>query len=361
MSFVQKIFSTVRLRERRSMLSDSATVQNYLSLAREHVQRGEMSEVERVCEEALELYPGNPELMRLVERSRELEREDRTRELYRQLREAPRPALYRELTETLLASGRVARAEECANEWYTQTGEGLAQLFRAEARCKRFLADKRRDDGRLALEFVAAAEKLLPNDPAPLKLELEIYERIGAWADAQRVLSRLLELEPGDPHHEARYRAISTRSDRAPAVDQALRQVEKDGKLADDDARPESPAPSNGSVRPRLQWLVAEPGVSASVYVRGATALVQGPKGATAERHARAVREVVQKSAGAARRLGLGQATEISLEGDFGTLLISPGELASAAIWMHKAPDERHRRALTELAGLSAGNEEEAS
>ncbi|MBI5433235.1 MAG: hypothetical protein HZA52_10435 [Planctomycetes bacterium] len=353
MSLVDKIFSTVRLRDRRSKLADSPSVQNYLSLAQEHVQRGEMQEVQRVCAEALELYPSNAELLRLVERARELEREDRTRELYRQLREAPRSAIYRELCEILLASNRIARAEDCAAEWYSHTGDGNAQLVRAEARTRRFLADKRRDDGRLALELVAAAEKLLPNDVRTHKLELEIYERIGAWRDAQRVLARLLEIEPGDPNHEARYRAVSTRVDRSPNVDQALRLAEKEGRLVDDEPRADSPAPSNGTVRPRLQAMVAEEGVHAAVYVRGATALVQGPKGATAERHARAVREVVQKSAGAARKLGLGQATEIAVEGDFGTLLITPGELASAALWLDKDPEDRHRRGLVELAGLA--------
>lgn len=361
MSFVDKLFSTVRLRDRRSKLSDCPSVDNYVALAREHAQRGEMEEVQRVCEEALELHPDNPELLRLADRARELEREDRTRELYRQLRETPRPALYRELGEILLASGRVARAEECAADWYAHTGDSEAQLLRAQARTRRFLADKRRDDGRVALEFLATAQRSLPNDLRVHVLELEIYERIGAWRDAQRVLSKLLELEPGEPRHEARYRAVSTCVDRAPTVDQALRQVEKDGKWVGEEPRAEAVGPSNGTIRPRLQALQSDEAVQAAVYVRGATALVQGPKGATAERHARTVREVVQKSSAAARRLGLGQANEILLQGDFGTLLITPSERAAAAAWTRGEPDGRHRRALIDLAGLSAGNEEDAS
>lgn len=354
MSFVEKLFSTVRLRDRRSKLSDNPTIQNYVALAREHAQRGEMQEVQRLCSEALELYPLNPELTRLAERARELEREDRTRELYRQLRESPRPALYRELGEILLESGRVARAEECASDWYAHTGDGQALFLRAQARTRRFFADKRRDDGRLALEFIEAAAKSLSTDARVFELELEVYERIGAWRDAQRVLTRLLELEPGEPRHEARYRAVATRADRAPSVDQALRQVEKVGALFDDQPHAPLSGPSNGTIRPRLQALQAEDGVQAAIYVRGATALVQGPKGATAERHARAMREVVQKSAAAARKLGLGQANEIQLEGDFGRLLVMPSEHASAGLWLHREPDERQRRALVDLAGLAA-------
>jgi len=113
---------------------------------------------------------------------------------------------------------------------------------------------------------------------------------------------------------------------------------------------------ASGSIRPLLQALACEPGVQAALYARGATALVQGPKGATAERTARSVREVVLKSRTAARRLGLGQVQEVQLEGEFGTLLIAPGELGAGAVWC--AGSALPREALFDLVAAGEGCED---
>ena len=62
--------------------------------------------------------------------------------------------------------------------------------------------------------------------------------------------------------------------------------------IDDDSAGSDS---ANLAVRPILQKLGAETSVRAALYLRGGTALVQGPHGATADRTARAVREVVDR------------------------------------------------------------------
>ena len=49
-------------------------------------------------------------------------------------------------------------------------------------------------------------------------------------------------------------------------------------------AKAQDASAAAGEIRPILKNLCNEPGVRAAVYVRGATALVQGPRGATAER-----------------------------------------------------------------------------
>lgn len=358
---LRKLFAGGRLRSARSRLAENPTAQNYVALAKEHAQLGEMEEVQRVCAEGLDIFPGNEELLRLYERAMALEREDRTRELYRLLREAPRPALYRELCEILLSSGRVARAEESAHEWYNATGDGQAQLVRAEARLKRFFADRRREDGRLAHELLDSAEKLLPRDERVQRLKLQLYQRTGALKDARRAYSMLLELRPGDPELEAGFRSLLAMGDNAPNFDQALRMVEKSGRLSDEEQVGRIATQQAGSIRPKLKELASEPGVTAAIYVRGSTALVQGPKGATAERHARAVREVVQKSSSTARRLGLGQAFEVLLEGDFGSLLIAPSEMGSGALWCSQRVESYHRQGLLELAGIAIANGGEAA
>jgi hypothetical protein len=287
-------------------------------------------------------------------------REDRTRELSKELETAPRPALWRELCEILLESGRVARAEELATDWFQNAKSGEAQYWRARARSERFFADRRRDDGRLAFDFVQSAQDLLPGDPRPLRLALDLATHCGAWTEARRALARLLELSPGDPALEARFRTVVTLAQNAKTLDQALRDVEKSGCLADEqrlnaEGESASASESGGSaaVRPMLQALLKENGVQAAFYVRGGTALVQGPKGATAERTARGVREIVQSCRSAARRLGLGQAQEARLEGTFGTLLVAPGELGSGALWCSGPVTRRHEDGLRDLAGLA--------
>ncbi len=358
MSFVQKLVSRRRLRDTRKRLAKSPSAAGYVELASAHAQAGELDEARRVCAEGEGLFRGNPGLQRIARRVRELQLEDRTRQLSRELREAPRPALYRELCDLLLESGRLERAEECATQWFEANGEGQAQLMRARARLERFLADRRRTDGRVALELCDAAEKLLPRDPGPLELRLHLCLRIGAWTEARSMVTRLLEISPGDPVFEARFRALSSVLDGAPSVEKALRDVERTGALIDDDPGLEQ-APDSRSIRPMLKELVALEGVHAAVYERGSTALVQGPKGATAERTARAVRDVVKGSRAAARRLGLGQAFEVVIEGEFGSLVLAPGEMGAAALWCTVPVRKTHLQGVAELASSEAGTRPE--
>jgi tetratricopeptide (TPR) repeat protein len=360
MKFFDRMLARPRIRAARQLLTEDPSARNYLALANEHARTGEMDEVERVCAEALELHTGHTELSRLHDRARALRREDRTRELARELRDSPRPGLYRELCEILLESGRVERAEECALEWFAATSDAQAMLVRAQARLQRFLSDRRRDDARLVCELLDTAEKTLVHDPRPLRMRLQLYTAVGAWRDARRIVSQLLEIDPGDPALEARFRTLNTMAERAPSFDAALREVERSGRLADEVGdRGGEVATSSTTIRPRLQALAAEDGVEAALFQRGATALVQGQKGATAERTARAVREVVAKSQTAARRLGLGHAQQIELEGSFGRLTVQPNEVGYAALWSAGPVSERHRTQLAELIGASENEEVE--
>ncbi len=355
MSLIDKFLSRTRLRGARQRLADDSSPRNYLALAQEHARSGEMVEVQRVCEEALALHPGHGELTRLHERARALVNEERTRSLMRELREAPRPGLFRELAELFLSMGRVERADEVALEWFEHSGDGAAQLLRAQARFQRFMVDRRREDGRLVLELCQAAAKLLERDERPLRLELELYTAIGAWRDARRVVSQLLEQSPGDSVLESRFRALNALADAAPNVDAALREVERSGKLASEERGARRSAAPARSIRPLLKELASGPGVQAALFERGATALVQGPKGATAERTARAVREIVAKSRSTSRRLGAGAPQSIELEGEFGSVLIAPDDSGSAALWTTRATiTAAQRAALSDLVGAGA-------
>ena len=361
MKLLQRLLAGRRIRRARRRLAKTPSAGNYSGLANEYARVGKVADVQRICKEGIEAFPGNTELKRMADRSRALQREDRTRQLYKELREAPRPAIYRELCEILLSSGRTDRAEECAKVWLKQTGDGEAQLFRAHARAERFFLDRRREDATIALHLLDKAEKLLPRNPEPLKLRHRLYSRIGAWAEARRVVIILLDLSPGSPKLEARFRRLSSLAPNSPTLEQALMQVERTGQLVDDDSEGEPKQAKTVYIRPLLEAMATEDGVKAAIYVRGSTALVQGQRGATAERQARATREIAQQSRIAARRLGLGHAFEAVLEGDFGNLTVALGDMGAAALWSAKPIQASQQRELLEVAGTSGAAEEGAA
>ena len=357
-----------RVREAKRRLASEPSARGYAELAHEHALAQDLETALKVASEGLRAYPGDGELNRLAGLYRQLILEDRTKSLARELESAPRPALWREMCEILLEAGRLARAEESAAEWFRATQSGEAQYYRARARAERFFADRRRDDGRLAFEFAESAQQLLPEDPRPLDLHAKLASRAGVWGEARKDLARLLELCPGDPILESRFRMAVAMFERPRTIDQALREVERTGRLADEvgDARqkpvskavdPVGAVSAPALARPLLQTIARVPGVQAAFFLRGSTALVQGPKGPTAERTARSVREILHASRGAARRLGLGQASEIRMEGDFGTLLALPGELGAGALWIAGEVGRRHEEGLRDLAAAATSAE----
>lgn len=355
MSFLNRWLSSSRVRRAQKRVAKEPSARSYADLAQEHAVLGNLQDVLRATGEGLRLFPGDPELRRLETRARSLLLEGRTRQLQIELKAAPRPALWKELCEILLESGRVARAEEVAIEWFQATRSGEAQLFRAQARTDRFFADRRRDDGRIANELIQSAVGMLPGDPRPLRLHLALASRCGAWVEARAILTKLLEQFPGDPTLEARYRSLETLAENAKTLEQALREVEKTGRLADEEPESQKPSGSPANIRPILQAMLQQEGVQAAFFVRGGTALVQGPKGATAERLARGVREIVANSRTTSRKLGLGAACEVRIEGAFGTLLVAPNEFGSGAVWCAGEPTRSHIQALRDLA-VAAGD-----
>lgn len=351
----ERFLSRSRIRAAGRQLARNPSAHNYVVLAQTKAAIGRLEEVRRICEEGIALYPNNVDLRRLLERSGELHRETRTRYLQRELKDAPRPAVWRELCQLHLESGQVARAEEVASGWWEAVRDPEAMYYRASARAEQFFTDRRREDGRMAFQFAEEAGQLMPGDPRPLQLRLTLASRCGAWGDARTTLARLLELFPGDPKLEARFRTVLALAENGVGIERALREVELSGRLVDDDSLMER-QPAARSVRPLLQELSSEPDVRGAFYVRGGTALVQGLKGATAERTARTVRELVNASRSAARRLGLGQCFDVTLEGSFGVLLLNPGQVGAGAVWTKEMPSRKHQESLSELTGVAESN-----
>ncbi len=326
---------------------------SYTSLAQEYARLGMTQSAVDLCAEGLKLFPSNTLLSRLADRARRVAREERMNDLRQELSEAPRPALWLEMCEILMELGQLGRAEQIAQEWIaTQSSpEGLLAL--ARVRVERFLEDRGRGLGFAALEALDQAIAVAESDGRSLQLKMSLLSKIGAWKDALDCSVKLLDLDPGQPELEARFRKLQALSVGAPSLERALLEVEKTGRFTDDRTEEgQDAARMVGNVRPVLRQLAEDEDVHAAMYVRGSTVLIQGPKGATADRTARTVRSIIASGSASARRLGLGQIFQIQVEGDFGQLAIAPGELDAGVIWSDGALGRRREEVLLGLAGL---------
>ena len=360
MKFVRRVLARNRIRNARRALAEEPSPATYAALAKEYVQLDMMREVRQVCEEGLLAFPGNAQLMERCERARRLEREARMLELKHALADAPRPALWAEMCEILLDSGLLARAEETALQWYMHSPNSESRLMLARVRLSRYLADRGRDQGQRVLGTLDELMDRDPEDTRGWRLRMQFATHIGAWREARRWAAQLLQIVPGDPVLEARFRTLDSLSDGSPTVEGALFEVERTGRLADED-KEDQPTSTASSVRPLLRYLAGEPGVQSALYVRGSTVLVQGPRGATAERMARSVKSILSSARTSGRRLGLGQISQIQLDGDFGLLTIAPGEMDAGALWTKGRLTSSQEASLLGLAGMNAGAQEETS
>lgn len=353
MKFVARLVGRGRVRAARQKLAEDPSPLRYAQLAQECAACGMVRDALRVCEEGLAVYPGSSELQRMAQRARRIQADERLKELRVELREAPRPALRRELCDTLLETGQVAEAERQAADWVAEADDAESRAVYARALVERFFSDRSRKSGAAAVAALEALAEELPRDVGHWELKLRLTSAIGAWREARRAAAQLLGLRPGDPALEARFRSLDALADGAPTVEQALVAVERTGELADE-SRAEKRDGGPSDIRGLLRALAQDPSVNAAFYVRGGTALVQGTKGATAERSARAVRNVLKASRASARRLGLGTVHKIELSGDFGTLALAPGEMDAGAVWCRGALPADTERALVGIAGLDA-------
>ncbi|HED65433.1 MAG TPA: hypothetical protein ENJ09_07745 [Planctomycetes bacterium] len=357
--FVRKLLGRSRLRTAKRNLTRDPSPQSYAAAVQECVRAGSLADALALCEEGLLKFPGNPLLTQLHDRTQHAVREDRLLALRAELEEAPRAALWKEMCELLHDLGQLRKAEEFAREWVQREDGGEARLMLARLRVDRFYEDRGRSLGSAAIEALEDARSVLPGDLRPLRLHAALLARIGAFAEARDLVKKMLEIAPGDLELEGRFRSYSDKAEGAPDLDRALVAVERTGQFVDEHEEV-AKAPERGfsGIRPVLRELTETEGIHASLYLRGATVLVQGPHGATAERMARGVRTILSTGRTASRRLGLGPVQDIQLEGDFGVLTIAPGDADAGAVWSTGLLDESHRVTLLSLAGRGTAGAE---
>ena len=335
------------------MLAEAPSPRTFAALAKEFARFGRTRDVLSVCEEGLAVFPGNALLSRLAESTRRMECEERIVQLRRLLSESPRPALWAEMCEILLELGRLTRAEETACQWLEAADDDEARLMLARIRVERFVADRGRELGEAANDALGVACEAMTEDLRPFRLRLTFLMKIGAWKDALETARHLLQLDPGAPELEGRYRSLEDRAAGAPTIERAIFEIERTGRFAEEEAETSKPL-STAQVRPVLRELAKADDVNAALYVRGSTVLIQGPKGATAERISRAVRAILSSGQSTTRRLGLGRIFQVQLEGEFGQLTIAPSDMDAGAIWSKGALGGAREETLLGLAGLNA-------
>lgn len=355
---LRRVLAAGRLRDLERALAASPTAEAYAELAQEHARRGDAGAALEVAREGAAAHRADERLCRLVERATALVREERLRELARQLQVAPRDALRAEHCALLFEAGRVERALEAALEWERHGGGAEARLRQAQARLRRYAEGRRREDARLALAALDEAAAALPLDPRPWRARAELCAKVGAWGEARAAVGRLLELAPGDAALEARHRTLGALAVGAKGLEAALREVELGGRFSDEVEEAASDDVGSTALPQLLARAAALPGARAVCVLRGATALLSGEKGASAERSARGLRDSLSASRAFARKLGLGALREVRLEHDDGATMCECGEVASVAMRLSGAPGAEHKSAILELARAACARQE---
>lgn len=347
---MKRWFSRTRIRQARRELSTGSSPSAYLRLARELHFSGTLDEAAEVCEEGLRAYPGHLELGRLNSRVARERLQDRVRALREQIELGPRPALYRELTQHLLELGEPTEAAHVARRWEQTSRDPEAYLALAEAHVARYRERCLRPDGQEALDALSEARRRMPRDSRPLRAQQGLWIELRLFKEAKAATAELLQMLPGDVQLEQEFRWLKSQPEVPMDVARALAEAEASGlHVRESQSSPAENGPRD--VREELRGLTEAPGVRAALYLRGSTALIQGPRGATAERCARAIKNTLQSSRAASLRLGLGQLETVHVSGDFGTLEYLCGRGDAAALWSEQRITERQRADLADLTG----------
>jgi tetratricopeptide (TPR) repeat protein len=352
---IPRFFTRSRLKQARRQLAEEFSAENYARLIQQLAMGDELEAACELCREGLEHFAGDRTLQRLDQRVQRHLRERRLARLRAELEQGPRPALWIAFCDLCSECGEWDEAERAAELWRAQDESGSATLLLARIRTRRFLADRSRSAGEAALAAITEARTEAERGAEALQLELRMLLAIGAFSDAREVVRELLDHFPGDTDLEARYRALEGPAQGAPDPRRALARVEETGRLATDHV--ESSAVSGEVVRPALQRLAAAPGCGAALFMRGSTALIQGPRGATAQRTARGMKSALKAARAVSRRLDLGPLRELEVEGDFGQLVGAVGERDVAVAWYRRTAQPAEREALRELAGAPSPND----
>jgi tetratricopeptide (TPR) repeat protein len=307
------------LASKRRAVAAAPSIESYADLARGYASLNDYSGVVRTCEEGLQHFPSAGELKRLRRMARAAILGERVSEIRDELNAAPRPGLYRELAETYLELGDLARCESVCVQWTARfPQDDGARLALARARIRRFYQERNAGDGLGAIELLNGVCERDPQNAKALRLLAELATRVGSYEVARETLARLLELIPGEPTLEGWYRRVNDESEGAPDLLQAIRDVELNGRFPGLEQRAHAhqedapTADANGQVqrgsnlRADLDQIAALKSAGRVAYLRGSTALVRGAAKGSGDPFARMTRSLTTIARRSTRRMGFG-------------------------------------------------------
>ncbi|MBK9384590.1 MAG: hypothetical protein IPN34_07200 [Planctomycetes bacterium] len=307
------------LASKRRAVAAAPTVESYADLARGYASLNDYSGVVRTCEEGLQHFPSAGELKRLRRMARAAILGERVSEIRDELNAAPRPGLYRELAETYLELGDLARCESACVQWTARfPQDDGARLALARARIRRFYQERNAGDGLGAVELLNGVCERDPQNAKALRLLAELATRVGSYEVARETLARLLELIPGEPTLEGWYRRVNDEAEGAPDLLQAIRDVELNGRFPGLEQRAHAThedaptADHNGqaqrgsNLRADLDQIAAMKSAGRVAYLRGSTALVRGAAKGSGDPFARMTRSLTTIARRSTRRMGFG-------------------------------------------------------
>lgn len=301
-----------------------------------------------LCRDALDRFPGDHTLQRLLVSVRQAERRARVARLTDELEKEPNPQAFRELCELMLKRGEAAATLEYVGRWRQIDDSGEPLYFEAAAFGELYFGNHLSRDGMRAFQLAAEAGKLRRDDPRPFRLQFEIARRCGAWEDARIALARLLDIMPGNRLIEGRFRGVMANCASSRSLSKALADVERTGRFLGDEIDAGGGL-DRESIRPGLLELAGRDDVHVAFFLRGNTALVQGAQGTTADRSARAVRDVLSATRSSSRKLQLGAPKELRCEGSGGSLFLKTAEGGTAAVWAARSLTGTSSRMMDEL------------
>ncbi|MBL6757263.1 MAG: hypothetical protein ISQ11_12715 [Planctomycetes bacterium] len=323
---------------------------------RRMVESGDAAAALECCREAVERFPGSAALQRLLVSVRQAELTERLSRLKEELELSPCPEAFRELCELMLKRGEAAATLEHVGRWRQLDDSGEPLYFEAAAFGELYFGNHLSRDGMRAFQLAAEAGKLLKDDPRPFRLQFEIARRCGAWEDARIALARLLDIMPGNRLIEGRFRGVMANCASSRSLSKALADVERTGRFLGDEVDG-GDGLDRDQVRPGLLELAGRDDVHVAFFLRGNTALVQGAQGASADRSARAIRDVVSVTRSSSRKLLLGTPNELRCEGSGGSLFLKTGSNGTAAVWAARNLTGTSSRLMDELVGSPAVEE----
>ncbi|MCB9882471.1 MAG: hypothetical protein H6834_11835 [Planctomycetes bacterium] len=344
MGVLKKLLHARGLAAKRRQVAADGTPRAYADLARSYAAMCDYDSVARITEEGLQRFPEAHELHRLWRTARSAVLSDRISALREELNTAPRPAVYRELTETYLEMDDIPRCEAVCVQWSARfPGDDGASLALARARIRRFYKERNAVDGLGAVDLLRGICERDSQNAKAMRLLAELSSRVGAYAFARDVLAQLLELIPGEPALEGWYRRVADDAEGAPGLTSAIRDVELSGSFtgvsgwSNPEQQPDEPASGpvqsqRLSLREELDNLASREGIGRVAYLRGSTALVRGAHKGDGESFARMLRALNTVARRSTRRMGLGSFSGGILENEEGrVILASAGESAIAA------------------------------